>query len=540
MADAKKLIAESGPIDDILEALNGLLLMPANEFTEEAQVLIGETYEKAGKGPRALAEYKLFLTQFPNSPLFKNVQQRVITIEIALPAPKAVVGRPNEREHRVGSDSKRSMSVSEYLYMSSSVDAERPLKWKTDDVEVMSNFRGMFQVRDDDIITKWQLRYSRSDNFMGHEPRVNLSMATYEQQDTYLNYAFKIGRQQGLHGVLGRFDGVSSSYTTDSDVKYTFAYGVPFIGQSSSQRVFTGSSVTVGDNSYSLSGYVNLQQADGIPERKALGLEYHWGNASGSNVNAMAEYDLLYRSVNFISAQGVLVFGAWSPYFLVDQRKSPVLFAERAVTLGFGGVQRTPYTSVSDTFKNSGLTTEQIYTYISQSTPVAKSLVGGTSYVMSPTVTLAADFQVSNISAVTVNLPTIDLPVGVASQAGSGMMRSMNLMAYGTDVIRPKNSLTGIVSMSRDGMGRGTSLTAVDGFTKGNIRYEASARWYQRTQPTMSFGSISASLRANIRLSEDSGIDAAVTASRSHTTATGMLTTTTWSKNFYVGYRKDF
>lgn len=540
MAQAKSIIEADGSMEDAKEALNGILLMPPNEYSMEAQELIGLCEERAGRIEHARAEYTLYLQLYPTSTEFKRIQQHLISLEIA--PPKAIQARASVKEHQEGTEFKFSASLSEYYYTGST--STKPWSFDQTESTFFTNGRLTSSYRYHDITTKVTIRYAKSNNLI--HPSLSksvLSTATIDWQDVFNDFGVRVGRQTSSYGTLGRFDGVVAGYPLDAGAKskVLILAGVPYVGTTGTKRSFAGVGVDYNAANYSWTGYANFGKADGHDERKAVGGEVRYFK-DGTTGTAIAEYDLLYNTLNTFMVQGTFPLKGTSPYFIIDRRKAPVLFAERSTLLGFGTASSLPFTSVGEAFSKSGLAPNEIYHFISASTPMSESMVFGTSTDLSEKWVLGTDISRTNISATDVGiLPILTMPESQLKQPGSGDSYSLNFMLYGNDIWYRSNSFTAILSLVKDKISSMYSLTAVDAFNFGNVRYEILGRFFQRNQERINFGSGMISLRANIKLNESSGLDTAYSLTRSLSVEPLLGTTTaSYNQSIYIGYRTDF
>jgi hypothetical protein len=519
-----------------IELLNSLLLMPEHKFSQRAQLMIAEAYEQVGKLEHAKNEYRSYITAYPSATDFKSVQQRLIALEISTPARGTPAFAATERLPFQGKDYKSSASISEYYYTTASGPSFNGTH--REDESLLTNARMTGTYKSDELQTKINIRYSQSDNLIDStRNKQNLSVAWVDVQNTFKDYGLRVGRQSTGYGTLGRFDGAFANYTVDNTYRLVFVTGVPYLAGSNTQRSFYSIGADINTNEFSNSVYYNEGTADGIPERQAIGAEirYYKNNQS---VTLITEYDILYKALNSFMMQGNFSFEKTSPYVLIDRRKSPVLYAERAIYLGLGAVGNQPFLSVGDTFANSGVSADAIYRYISDSTPMASTFVIGTSTRLTDNWVLGTDMQITNTAPVDLAaIPNLDLPVPLLKQDGSGNSRTYNAILYGTDIYTKSNMITHIVSITTDDLSKLYSLTSVDSFAYGTSRIEVLGKYFMRTQPGITMSSIMTSLRLNAKLSERSSLDTALSISRSVIRETS---TETFTHSFYIGYRVDF
>lgn len=147
----------------------------------------------------------------------------------------------------------------------------------------------------------------------------------------------RIGRQsQRRSGVLGRFDGVAvtAAATPDLDVQALGGYLVDSSHDSpGSERPFWGvnAELRLLDDDLSLTPFFVQQQADGVVDRQAAGLQAELYTDAGSYFG-MVDYDLHHRVLNHALASANVRFGEATRVFgSVDHRRSPYLTTRNAL-----------------------------------------------------------------------------------------------------------------------------------------------------------------------------------------------------------------
>ena len=83
----------SGDNQKALLAFDRVLSLPLNAYSPEAQELVGVTRERSGESAKALAEYRQYLTLYPDGPGAVRVQDRINSLA-ARQAPRAAAPRP--------------------------------------------------------------------------------------------------------------------------------------------------------------------------------------------------------------------------------------------------------------------------------------------------------------------------------------------------------------------------------------------------------------------------------------------------------------
>jgi tetratricopeptide (TPR) repeat protein len=532
--DATAAIAAKEYVNAI-ELLNSLLLMSANQYTQQAQLMIADCYEQTGKLEHAKAEFSSYLTLYPNSSDYTAIQQRLIALEIAIPPRSEPKFAFLERDRFHGTEYKGSASISTYYYVTSSGPTLQDTK--KDDESLLTNTRLTGTYKSDDLQTKINVRYSLSNNLLNSaRDKENLAVAWVETQDTFKNISLRAGRQSTGYGVLGRFDGLTLSQL-GSNYKLIAVAGVPYLSGSNTQRKFYSLGAEYDANDLSGTVYYNESLADGVSERRAIGTELRYFK-NNQSVMMLAEYDILYQSLNSMLIQGNFALEKTSPYILIDKRKSPVLYAERAIYLGAGTLANRPFSSVGDTFANSGASADAIYNYIRESTPYATTMVVGTTTRLTDKWVLGTDVQITNTATAEASaIPNLDLPIPLLKQDGTGNSYTYNGILYGTDIYTKGNMVTGILSYTTDDMSTMYAVTGVDSFPLGSSRVELLGKYFIRSQPNVTMTSLFGSIRITAKISDRSSLDSALTITKNRMLESG---TETFTHMFYFGYRADF
>lgn len=535
----RQIIARGTQLQDAIEPLNAILMLAPGTYTEEAQEVIGLIYERTRQYERAKTEDKLFLALYPNSLSYTRVKERLIALEIAEPAEKTnILG---EKKPRLGKDTRTEASIAEYYVTGISSMDGKP--YVEDQSSLISNIRASAMFRDDQYQLSLAYRQSKINNFLNSASNKDiLSLGYIDLKDTFKQQQIRIGRQNAVNGVIGRFDGIYAAANIDDDTRVSVVTGIPYIGQTNTSRQFYGADAeTMFDNKWSGDIYYNYQLADNIPERSAIGanLRYFYNNIS---VLQSIEYDILYNALNSVTVQGNAQFDPYGIYFLYDRRKSPMLFAERAVMLGLNSPMRQPYGSVGDAFSNSGLSTSDIYKFINSSTSTSNAYVIGLSKQLNTIWNVSVDYQVTNMSAAndTSFIPTEDNPFSLIQQPATSDTQSLNFHALGTDVLVKGHTVNALLMFSDDGASTMYTVTLLNGIQLTNVRFDLLLMYFNRNQLLSVMTSTTASIRANYKL-QSSSIEAQLSAT-DNSTYDKMSSTLSKSSSIslVLGWKIDF
>jgi hypothetical protein len=526
---ARELVNTNGDPELILDALTGILLMPPGEYTQEVKRMIGMVHERQGKAEKAKHDYAAYIAEYPDSPDTQSIRLKLIALEIA--KPKEVIDAHHPRTPNLGSSSDVSGSLSEYYYASSLGDDIG--KWKTDQAALISSISLTGTFKNDEYLTKTVLRYSDSLNLYPYSIETSrIAIAYVSVNDTFRDYGFKVGRQNPLPGVLGRFDGVQFTDRVSNDLDISVQTGVPYMGTTDSRRFYGTNATYMLSPTVSLTGYYNYQEVNAFAERSVFGLQYQYLK-NDTTILVNGEYDTLYSAFNSFMLQGFTAVGVYNLYTLVDIRKSPVLFADRALSLGTTSATRMPYLTVSDMLADTRLSNNQLYQYINSTTPTLSTFVIGVDGPLVKQWTWSANFQQTNITPTTDTsfIPATDTPIVI--QISGAVSNSVNIRLSGVDIFTKHSTIDVLVGLSVDNISTSDTLTAI--YTKtinDSGRVDFLIRHLSRDQNTTSMTIDTESVRMNYRYSPKVSIEMKDRASASSSTAS--------NTTFLVGIRYDF
>ena len=525
-------------LKDSIEHINSLLLMPPNEFTEEAQETAGIVYERLNQPEKAKAEYRAFISMYPESARVARVRQHLIALEIALPV--TIADKSEARKPKQGKDSSIDGSISEYLYYSGTSLNGAPVQ--TDQEVALTNFRLTGKWQENENVSKVVIRNTTLTNiFQSGMDKNNLSVAYYDYENTFADYSLRVGRQMPLMGILGRFDGVVATSNIGNESRIKAAIGQPYVMSSKSERQMSGIALEkFYDNGWSSTYYFNYQTADGFPERAAFGTEsFYFKN--GNAMTVMAEYDLLYQAVNSIMIHASTEIGEYSSYALIDVRKSPVLYGERALMLGYSSPQLKAYDTVGDAVSRSNYSAGSIYNFINQSTPYSNAFVVGASKQLNTKWNLNSNIQISNMTETSDPsfIPSIDMPQSVIQTPSTGNIYGLNFQLFGNDVRSKGNTIMVVLSFSEDKISNGQTLTLLDGETFDGFRLDNQISMTQRVQGTIKTFTTNLSIKMNYKLGLSSSIESQIGLAKTNVD-TGFYSSESINQMFFVGLKYDF
>ncbi|TSA57235.1 MAG: hypothetical protein D4R39_02665, partial [Methylophilaceae bacterium] len=377
MASAQTAMASSD-FSKSTEMLNRLLNIPINEYSEEAQQLIGLSREKDGDIEKAKIENQLYIKLYPQGKYLAIVKKRLAGLESLKALPNLADKQKPKKTVKEIHQNTFTGSLSQYYYGSKSQQSEvnganeKTNTNLTEQSSIVTNISATERIRNNQYDTKIVLRDTEVSNFISTAPNRNTLSAAYIEHTNKLDdYMIRVGRQLGTsQGVLGRFDGVYGRYGITQNWRIAGVYGEPAYSQGNhvqTSRHFYGAAVEFGPIAEKWNGSVyGIQQvADDIVERRAFGTEIRYFNGT-TNWFGTIDYDTIYKEVNIAMLTGNWVaLGDYNFNLVLDHRKSPVLYGESAVQAQTGA------RSVGDLRNIFGLSNSIIYNYVNNTVPTS-------------------------------------------------------------------------------------------------------------------------------------------------------------------------
>ncbi len=311
-----------------VEAFNKLLLLPPNDYTQDAQEWVGVARERAGQIDKARIEYELYLRIYPEGESAARVAQRLAGLA-GQGAGQGVAAATEAKKQPARWMTFGSVS-SRYYYGHSKIvstqmfnNAPETLTDSfTDQSMLITSLDASERYVSEEYDGRLVFRDVNTRNLLANQPGQNRVYAAYgEIKNRTHDYLLRLGRQSATGGgVLGRFDGLAGSYGDAQDIRFNGVAGVLSDYSQGSKPVFAGAGVDKGP----LSFYVINQRVDGITDRRALGTElrYFEGNKTAF---ALLDYDTYFKALNAAQAMGTVGALGGTVNFMVDRRRTPSL-----------------------------------------------------------------------------------------------------------------------------------------------------------------------------------------------------------------------
>jgi len=444
MTSGKAAMA-AGEYENATQMFNRLLNLPPNEYSQDAQELVGNSRDKNGDFAKAKIEYELYLKLYQQSEGALRVKLRLAAINNGT-AKVAENKVSTKRQINQVNQNNIFGSLSQYYYGGKSMTDNtsggiKTSTRNTDQSAFVTSFDATDRWRHNQYDDKLVFRDAQTHNFLpgsgSNRSDINrLTAAYWDHEDKLLGYMTRLGRQPGnAQGVLGMFDGVFVKYSITDQYRITGVAGVPDNGSHSpiiTNRHFYGSALEFGLPGSTVSGnvYAIQQIADRLTERRAVGTELRYFNNSTSAFGLL-DYDTIYHDVNIAFVQGnwtssnQITFNA-----LLDHRKSPILYGETAI-------QAVPFASpLSVGGLQNVLTNSQIYSTIKKITAETDTALIGATKQITQKWQLGGDVRLNRtVGTLGIDLSLIPGGINVAPIPSTGIAYTYDLQAIGINTL---------------------------------------------------------------------------------------------------------
>lgn len=543
LAEAKKLLLEkSVNYDQAIANLKSIISTQPAESAKEAHELLGYAYEKSKNFNKAMKEYQRYLAIYTEDNEDRTrVRQRLMSLEILEPT-GVLIGKINKtKEPHRGDSFEFSGNTSDYLYVTKNNNVG--VAQKSQQINLISGVQASLKETHNEYELSARVRFSNVKNFSESSGnRTNLSTAYIDFANTFKGYNLRAGRQNSVAGAVGKFDGISGSLKISDDLKISAVVGNPVLGSGSkSKRIFEGIEFDWRINKdWGTGFYINRGVADGLLERMAIGnsLDYRTNQTS---VLLRTEYDTVYRSLNLISFQSNYYAKNFDAFAIFERRRTPMPYGDVALTLGEYSLDRQYYNSIGDLLLRSGLTPNEIYNYISQSTPIATSSVIGLRKKISKNWEATIDAQSTNLSTVpgfNLNSNFETIPI----QVGDRQNYSLTAHLKGENILFSNNSVEFAANDSTGGR-KSSYITFADNFKFGDKNRNSISTVLRVDTVDENYGKIdtlSAILRGFYSINDHIVLEGQYSQSLTKTRSSLYTNPADKNQSFYIGFRHDF
>ena len=309
LADAKSAIVR-GDFEQSIRIYTRLVQQTEGSQRARAREFLGVAHQKNGQPALARTEFELYLSEFPDGPDARRVQQRLAAL-VATPTPPpaqvAVQQAPRESNgwnfngalsqfyfhgiDRTGDDDVTSLSQSELLSQAIFSASRRGERF--------------------DLLVRGNLGYLHELSDKEAESQGRASYLYLNIKDNELGMTARLGRQtQHRAGVSGRFDGMHLGYGLWRNLSVNVTAGFPVDSPrflASADHYFYGASASLSNvaDVLDISVFAQQQRIEGIADRQAIGADAQYHNGD-FNVFGLIDYDASYNVIN-----NAMLVGNW-------------------------------------------------------------------------------------------------------------------------------------------------------------------------------------------------------------------------------------
>ncbi len=390
MTDAR-LTMVSGDRARAIQVYTKVLQMPANARQQEAQELLALAREKSGQIAHATAEYRRYLSVYPEGEGATRVGQRLAALLSSGPETASGSSSSRSTNTRRGANDWRIQTFFSQYY-------RRDVNQQNDRDEIVSqsalysdvNFDARRRGTRFDFSSRITAGY-RSDFLdegfnAGNDTRISYAYADLADAKTGLRG--RIGRQsRNTGGVLGRFDGINLGYLANERLLVNAVIGKPAYSSKDgvdSSRTFYGMSVDYGPiwKDVEFGMFFVHQEIEGITDRQAIGGEFRYFGESQS-FWGQVDYDTEYKELSSAFLQtSWRVSSRLSINGSLDRRHTPFLSTGNAII----GQPVVNFSELAQIFNETELRELGL-----DRSPVSNSYSLGASYTLSPRLQISVD-----------------------------------------------------------------------------------------------------------------------------------------------------
>jgi hypothetical protein len=401
---------------------------PGHEYRATAREYIGIAHERNGQLASAVAEYRAYLSEFPDAEGVARVQLRLTSL---LAAKSHSAAGPATARISDSSGWQIYGGISQYF-------------WRNEEQLVHD---GNTLVRHSGVLALGDVTASRRGRRFDVLARVNgayqfnlvefddagdigwLSTAYVDVVDNQLGFRTIVGRQARRDdGVLDRFDGLALSYQWKPDLSLNLSTGSPIDSPryiSDSRRFFYAASVKIENiwDKVGVSAFTHQQTVDGITDRQAVGGEVQYRDGQ-LHVVGLLDYDVSFNVLNtFLVNSSWQLERGWRLNGSLRFGAQPYLTTRNALA----GQTASSIDELLNTF-----TEGQIRTLARDRTAQATTVSAGIALSLSERIELSVDVSMRQSDATRAS-------GGVASIPETGNQMFYNLTLVGSSLLKQRD-----------------------------------------------------------------------------------------------------
>jgi hypothetical protein len=430
LADAKSAIVR-GDFEQSIRIYTRLLQQGEGSHRRKAREYLGVARQKNGQLALAREEFELYLSEFPDGPDTRRVQQRLATLAGATTQPAAQV--TVQRPARQATGWNYSGALSQFYFRGA--DLERD-----DEADALSQSELLSQASFSarrrgarfDLLALGNVGYLHelADNGAGSQ-----ALASYlylDIKDNELALTARLGRQtQHRAGVSGRFDGMHIGSGLWRNLSVNVTAGFPIDSPqflASPDHYFYGASAGLSNvaDVLDISVFTHQQTVDGIADRQAIGADAQYHNGR-FNVFGLVDYDASYDVIN-----NAMLVGNWrlndrlTLHGRYQGGAGPFLTTRNAII----GQPVNTVAALLDTY-----TEGQVRTLARNRTAQVRSGSAGVSAQLSPRWHLNADINYSEYGSTVSSGGVAAFPASGPQYVYSGQLLGSSLFKAGDSVV---------------------------------------------------------------------------------------------------------
>ncbi len=414
--EARAALRKNNP-GGAIQLLTRILKYPENQYSAEAQELLGVARQKNGQLAEARSEYEDYLRRYPSGEQSERVRQRLAGIVTASGETSAPLHAPNGQPVGMPPTDRFTQSrettwtlvgsASAFYIRDDSFTSVRdpsvapnpnadPDAYRVHQNEMLSTLDVTAAWNNDQ--TKGRIRFSGTEETPFDGNSRNLAGVAALFVDTMIkdwNLRSVIGRQMlSTDGVLGRFDGALLSWQPMTMLRLDVVAGSPAISQFDlpfmDQKYFYGAGIGLGPfNGFDTTLYAIEQRDRWLVDREAVGADFRYFDETKFAFGNV-DYDIHFQRLNAAIFSGSWILPDKSTiYGGADYRRTPYLSTWNALL-------NQPFATLYDMLKVQ--TNEQLQQLALDQTPIYKSAMLGFSHPLTDKLQVSADATVVNLS----------------------------------------------------------------------------------------------------------------------------------------------
>jgi hypothetical protein len=383
-----------------------------NQYSAEAEELLGLAYQRGGKLAEARAAYEDYLRRYPSGEQRERVRQRLDGIITANGESVPLKALPADRFTKAGVTSWSLVGSASTFYIrddsfssvrdssvapNPNIDADDSAVHQD---ELLTTLDLMGTWNNDQ--TKGRIRFSGGEEHRFEDPTQRdewgVSAFSVETQVKDWDLSMVAGRQTlSQDGILGRFDGMLLSWQALSKMKIDLVGGSPASSRYdlpfSNQRYFYGAAVGFGPflGGLETSFYAIEQRDQWLVDREAIGTDLKYIDQDRFAFGNI-DYDTHFQQLNAAIFSGSWTLpGKTTVYGGADFRRTPYLATWNALL-------NQPFATLYDALRAQAETSQQLQQLAVDQTPIYKSAMIGASHPLSDDLQIAADATLVNLT----------------------------------------------------------------------------------------------------------------------------------------------